>query len=228
MDKAHFSVVRRSLDEKATTELLQIWTTNDRQEWSAEAFEAIGQLLAERGEALPKQTEREEIMNADRLTPNSSNNTKDSQTTPTQPAPPPMKASSIGIRFTFFFVGAMLVAASWEAVGIFALGQHEWTPWFTFLVAIPVTVVLMGIAAALFAVSTLRTARNNYVSVAWCAVLGAAYAMGLPVLDQMLPRILDSSGWPSFFCSWVYLLGAPPSLGLLIARRRNSEKAPGA
>jgi hypothetical protein len=45
------------MKEKSTEELLKIWTENDKAQYSEEAFEAIKQLLAERGVEIPTQKE---------------------------------------------------------------------------------------------------------------------------------------------------------------------------
>jgi hypothetical protein len=42
---------------KSTEELIEIWIENNRKEWAKEAFEAIRQVLLERGENLPEQKE---------------------------------------------------------------------------------------------------------------------------------------------------------------------------
>jgi hypothetical protein len=54
---------------KETDELLEIWRTNDRFEWSDEAFNAVKEILKERGVKIPKQAEpvyeHEEEINKD-------------------------------------------------------------------------------------------------------------------------------------------------------------------
>jgi uncharacterized membrane protein YgcG len=50
--------IRENMETKSTEELLGIWKENDREQWSEEAFEAIKQLLLERGETLPDQKEK--------------------------------------------------------------------------------------------------------------------------------------------------------------------------
>lgn len=42
---------------KETDELLEIWQTNNRAEWSDEAFDVIKSILQERGEVIPEQNE---------------------------------------------------------------------------------------------------------------------------------------------------------------------------
>ena len=50
--------IRRRMREQTTERLLELWVTNDRVTWSAEAFEAVRSLLAERGvKELPPQNE---------------------------------------------------------------------------------------------------------------------------------------------------------------------------
>lgn len=49
--------IRQTLIHKPTEELLHIWTTNDRLEFSDIAFELISEILAERGVELPPQEE---------------------------------------------------------------------------------------------------------------------------------------------------------------------------
>ncbi len=57
MDHKQVTVVKRSHSETDTAELLEIWTKNDREEYTDEAFEAIGQLLHERNVPVPEQKE---------------------------------------------------------------------------------------------------------------------------------------------------------------------------
>jgi len=47
--------VRQRMAEQSNDELLRIWVENDRVHWSAETFEAVRSLLAERGVPLPPQ-----------------------------------------------------------------------------------------------------------------------------------------------------------------------------
>ncbi len=47
-----------NLNLKDDEELLDIWKTNDRLEWSDKAFKAIEAILTERGVALPEQGEK--------------------------------------------------------------------------------------------------------------------------------------------------------------------------
>lgn len=49
--------IRGHLNLKTTDELLDIWQTNDRVEWSEAAFEEIKEILAERGEEMSEQDE---------------------------------------------------------------------------------------------------------------------------------------------------------------------------
>lgn len=73
MDKRMIEDIRQNLASKSTDDLLRIWKENDRERWSDAAFEAVRQILTERGLELPAQ---------------------DTPTTGTQPAaPPPRKAS---------------------------------------------------------------------------------------------------------------------------------------
>ncbi|HEX2997720.1 MAG TPA: hypothetical protein VHP14_23055, partial [Anaerolineales bacterium] len=46
-----------ALNTKETEELLDIWQTNNRGEWSDEAFEVVERLLKERGVEIPQQDE---------------------------------------------------------------------------------------------------------------------------------------------------------------------------
>jgi hypothetical protein len=46
-----------SLKLKETQELIEIWRTNDRSEWSDEAFDVVQELLEERGAEIPPQNE---------------------------------------------------------------------------------------------------------------------------------------------------------------------------
>ncbi len=47
--------IRRTLETRETEDLLEIWQTNDRLEWTPEAFEAIQRILEERNVSLPVQ-----------------------------------------------------------------------------------------------------------------------------------------------------------------------------
>ena len=50
--------IRQRMREQTTEQLLELWVTNDRVMWSAEAFEAVKSLLAERGvKELPRQND---------------------------------------------------------------------------------------------------------------------------------------------------------------------------
>lgn len=58
MQPALVDSIRQRMREQTTEHLLELWTTNDRVMWSAEAFEAIKSTLAERGHAdLPPQND---------------------------------------------------------------------------------------------------------------------------------------------------------------------------
>lgn len=48
--------IARNMQEKTTEELLDIWTCNDRGQWSDSAFNATSQALSERGISIPPQT----------------------------------------------------------------------------------------------------------------------------------------------------------------------------
>jgi len=50
-----FQHIRTNMETKSTEYLIKIWEENDREEWAEDAFEAIEQILKERGEALPLQ-----------------------------------------------------------------------------------------------------------------------------------------------------------------------------
>ncbi len=49
--------IYENMDLRDSEELLMIWKTNDRVEWSDEAFEAIDEILRGRGVELPQQSE---------------------------------------------------------------------------------------------------------------------------------------------------------------------------
>ncbi len=49
------NVIKESMTRKTTEELIDIWTDNDREEWTDDAFEAIGMVLMERNMTLPEQ-----------------------------------------------------------------------------------------------------------------------------------------------------------------------------
>ncbi len=64
--------IRGNMNVKETDELLAIWRSNIRVEWSDEAFDAILEILKERGAEIPKQDEpvyqiAEEKLTDDRL-----------------------------------------------------------------------------------------------------------------------------------------------------------------
>jgi hypothetical protein len=48
--------IRQNFTAKNSDELLQIWKENDRERWSGDAFEAIKQILIERGLTIPAQS----------------------------------------------------------------------------------------------------------------------------------------------------------------------------
>jgi hypothetical protein len=52
-------LIRRSLEDRDTAELLEIWQKNDPGEWSPEAFQAIREILIERIGSVPDQQARE-------------------------------------------------------------------------------------------------------------------------------------------------------------------------
>jgi len=47
--------IKKELQKKTTADLLKIWKANKRTRWSDTAFEAVKQILAERGAELPQQ-----------------------------------------------------------------------------------------------------------------------------------------------------------------------------
>jgi hypothetical protein len=49
--------IYRSLSQKATDELIEIWQANNRTEWTEMAFDAIRDILQERHVDLPPQAE---------------------------------------------------------------------------------------------------------------------------------------------------------------------------
>jgi len=49
------SEVKKTLSAKSTEELIQIWTTNNRDEYTTTAFEIVQEVLTERKVAIPKQ-----------------------------------------------------------------------------------------------------------------------------------------------------------------------------
>jgi hypothetical protein len=51
------AMIYSNLQLKDTEELLEIWTQNDREAWTDEAFDVIRELLAERLGELPKQNQ---------------------------------------------------------------------------------------------------------------------------------------------------------------------------
>jgi hypothetical protein len=48
--------IARSMQQRTTEELLDIWTCNDRGQWSDSVFNAISQALSERGVSIPPQS----------------------------------------------------------------------------------------------------------------------------------------------------------------------------
>ncbi|WKZ47400.1 MAG: hypothetical protein QY306_16430 [Anaerolineales bacterium] len=57
MNKSLFEQIYANLDLKETDELLEIWRTNNRAEWSDDAFAAIKKILASRSVDIPEQKE---------------------------------------------------------------------------------------------------------------------------------------------------------------------------
>lgn len=55
MNKMLIEQITENLRKKETEELVEIWKENDRNQYSDEAFEAIRQILAERGQTIPPQ-----------------------------------------------------------------------------------------------------------------------------------------------------------------------------
>jgi hypothetical protein len=56
MGKKLIDEVKTQMEKKNTDELLEIWTKNDREQWSDDAFEAVRQVLVNRGLAVPPQS----------------------------------------------------------------------------------------------------------------------------------------------------------------------------
>ena len=56
MDKGRIAAITQQMEALPNERLLEIWNANDRNEWSAEAFEAILQVLIRRGVSLPPQS----------------------------------------------------------------------------------------------------------------------------------------------------------------------------
>jgi hypothetical protein len=54
--------IRRNMESMQTLELLKIWQDNDKEQYSEDAFEAVKQLLEDRGEKLPPQKEGKETL----------------------------------------------------------------------------------------------------------------------------------------------------------------------
>jgi hypothetical protein len=57
MDEKIQDSVRKSMQEKSSGDLIQIWEKNDREEWSDETFKIIREILTERRIELPPQKE---------------------------------------------------------------------------------------------------------------------------------------------------------------------------
>lgn len=57
MDRKRIDEVKARMLERSSADLLAIWRANDRAEWAGEAFQAIQEILTERGEALPPQAD---------------------------------------------------------------------------------------------------------------------------------------------------------------------------
>jgi uncharacterized membrane protein YhaH (DUF805 family) len=55
MGPKYLDAIKTRLQEKTNQELLDIWTKNDRREWSSDAFDAIKTILTERNIPLPQQ-----------------------------------------------------------------------------------------------------------------------------------------------------------------------------
>lgn len=57
MNKGLFEQIYANLNIKETEDLLEIWQTNNHNEWSDDAFTAIKKILVERGLEIPEQRE---------------------------------------------------------------------------------------------------------------------------------------------------------------------------
>jgi hypothetical protein len=55
MTVAQYDQIAQNMQQKTTEELLEIWGSNDRGQWSDSAFNAISQTLSERGVSIPPQ-----------------------------------------------------------------------------------------------------------------------------------------------------------------------------
>ncbi len=53
--------IKQNMEQRTTEDLLAIWIQNNRKRWSDEAFEAIIQVLTERGVYLPNQQDPSEV-----------------------------------------------------------------------------------------------------------------------------------------------------------------------
>jgi hypothetical protein len=61
LDSDRVANIRAKLNEMETEYLLGIWTSDRREEWTAEAFEAIRQILVERMGSVPPQSRAEAV-----------------------------------------------------------------------------------------------------------------------------------------------------------------------
>lgn len=61
--------IRESFEKKSTSELLRIWTENNRQRWSQTAFDVIEDILAMRKVPLPDQNPESRIQDKNRKRP---------------------------------------------------------------------------------------------------------------------------------------------------------------
>ncbi len=57
MDSKLIATIRTNYENKPTSELLSIWESNNQEEYSLEAFEAVKQILISRNQSLPPQKE---------------------------------------------------------------------------------------------------------------------------------------------------------------------------
>jgi uncharacterized protein len=70
MDEKAIATIRQELELRETADLVEIWELNDPNEWTAEAFEAIRQILLTRLEQLPHQDDQGEAdLHMDRIQP---------------------------------------------------------------------------------------------------------------------------------------------------------------
>jgi len=130
-----------SLQLKTTDELVEIWTKNDHNEWTDDAFDAIKELLLARLDVLPEQNK---LIG----TPDRAEKTPDGLLTEFQS----LCVSNVGLTlflavcminalFLFFF--DILLAATW-VLPHFILGIGEGIPWHTYLLAILTIPVFYG------------------------------------------------------------------------------------